>query len=74
MMAGAEHRTQDVHLAFWDEMARAMAASLATAKTGLQMILTDTNSAWHVVGKVHFNLAENRWDPERPFVFMVGAR
>jgi hypothetical protein len=74
MIAGAEHLTQDVHLAFWDEMAGATAASLATAKTGLQMFLADTNPAWHVVGKVHFNLAENRRDPERPFAFMVGER
>ena len=71
MMAGAEHLTHDVLLALWDEMAGATAASLATAKTGLQTFLTGMNPAWHVVGRVHFNLAENRRDPEQPFAFMA---
>ena len=71
MMAGAEHLTYDVLLALWDEMAGATTASLATAKTGLQTFLTSMNPAWHIVGRVHFNLAENRRDPEQPFAFMA---
>src|SRR5262249_35130874 len=26
---------------------------------------------WNLVGRVHFNLAENRRDPDRPFAFMA---
>src|SRR6266481_7477483 len=71
MMAGAEYLTQDVLLALWDEMERAFAASLAAAKVGLQAFLTTLNRAWNLVGRVHFNLAENRRDPDQPFAFMA---
>ena len=71
MMAGAEYLTQDVLAALWDEMAWAFAASLAAAGTGLQTFLTAPNPAWNLVGRVHFNLAENRRDPDHPFAFMV---
>src|SRR6266576_1929164 len=71
IMAGAEYLTQDVLLALWDEMGRAFAASLAAAKVGLQTFLTTLNRAWNLVGRVHFNLAENRRDPDQPFAFMA---
>jgi hypothetical protein len=71
MMAGAEYLTQDVLLALWDEMERAFAASLASAKVGLQTFLTTLNRAWNLIGRVHFNLAENRRDPDQPFAFMA---
>jgi len=71
MMAGAEYLSQDVLLALWDEMERAFAASLASAKVGLQTFLTTLNRAWNLVGRVHFNLAENRRDPDQPFAFMA---
>jgi len=29
------------------------------------------NPAWTLVGRVHFNLAENRRDPDFPFAFMA---
>src|SRR5437763_1489899 len=71
IMAGAEYLTQDVLLVLWDEMERAFAASLAAAKVGLQAFLTSLNRAWNLVGRVHFNLAENRRDPDQPFAFMA---
>jgi len=71
MMAGAEYLTSDVLLALWNEMAAAFAASYAAAKTGLQSFLTALNPAWNLVGRVHFNLAENRRDTEHPFAFMA---
>ena len=71
MMAGAEYLTQDVLLASWDEMARVFAASLVAAKTGLQTFLNALNPAWNLVGRVHFNLAENRRDFDQPFAFMA---
>ena len=71
IMAGAEYLTQDVLLVLWDEMERAFAASLGGAKVGLQTFLTTLNRAWNLVGRVHFNLAENRRDPDQPFAFMA---
>src|SRR6266851_2605659 len=71
IMLGAEYLTEEVLLALWEEMERAFAASLASAKVGLQAFLTTLNRAWNLVGRVHFNLAENRRDPDEPFAFMA---
>ena len=71
MMAGAEYLTQDVLRALWAETASAFAGVLAAAGAGLQSFLTSLNPAWNLVGRVHFNLAENRRDPDQPFAFMA---
>ncbi len=71
MMPGSEYLTPDVLLALWAEMGAAVAAALAAAKTDLQRFLKGLNPAWNLVGRVHFNLAENRGDPEFPFAFMA---
>jgi non-specific serine/threonine protein kinase len=71
MMAGAEYMTGDVLLRLWNEMAQAFAAAFETARISLQSFLTALNPAWNLVGRVHFNLAENRRDAEQPFAFMA---
>ena len=57
--------------ALWQEIAAALAASLAAAKTDLQSFLKGLNPAWNLVGRVHFNLAENRRDDDAPFAFLA---
>jgi hypothetical protein len=37
----------------------------------LQAYLKAHNPAWNLVGRVHFNLAENRGDEEAPFAFIA---
>ena len=69
MMAGAEYLTQDMLRALWAEIGRA--AALAAAGTDLQSWLKQMNPAWNLVGRVHFNLAENRRDPDAPFAFLA---
>ena len=71
MMAGAEYLTPDVLRALWQEIAAALATSLAAAKTDLQSFLKGLNPAWNLVGRVHFNLAENRRDADAPFAFLA---
>ena len=71
MMPGAEYLNADVLLALWDELGAAFAASLARSGADLQTFLKGLNPAWNLVGRVHFNLAENRHDPELPFAFMA---
>ena len=71
MMPGAEYLSPDVLRALWTEMAEATADALATAGTDLQSVLKALNPAWNLVGRVHFNLAENRRDPDCPFAFMA---
>ena len=71
MMAGAEYLTQDVLRSLWRETAAALATSLTAAKTDLQSFLKALNPAWNLVGRVHFNLAENRRDDGAPFAFLA---
>jgi superfamily II DNA or RNA helicase len=71
MMAGAEYLTEAVLLTLWDEMVMAFTQAFAAAGTALQRFLNALNPAWNLVGRVHFNLAENRRDAEQPFAFMA---
>jgi hypothetical protein len=71
MMAGAEYLTESVLLALWDEMVLAFGQAFAASGIGLQRFLNGLNPAWNLVGRVHFNLAENRRDAEQPFAFMA---
>jgi superfamily II DNA or RNA helicase len=71
IMPGAEYLSVDVMLALWAELSAAFATSLAASGIDLQAFLKSLNPAWNLLGRVHFNLAENRRDPEHPFAFMA---
>ena len=70
-MTGAEYINASVLETLWTEMAAAFRSELAASKTSAQTFLQSKNPAWHVVGRVHFNLAENRRDDEAPFAFLA---
>ncbi|MDP2811324.1 MAG: DEAD/DEAH box helicase [Rhodocyclaceae bacterium] len=70
-MTGAEYLTTDVLSALWLELDTAFRAELAASKKPLQDFLKARHAAWNLVGRVHFNLAENRKDPEAPFAFLA---
>ncbi len=70
-MMGVEYLTPDVLLTLWHEIDAALQQELAAAKISLQDFLTSRNPAWNLVGRVHFNLAENRKDTEAPFAFLA---
>jgi non-specific serine/threonine protein kinase len=70
-MTGAEYITPDVLTALWRELGIAFAEELSTARLPLQQFLKSLNPAWNLVGRVHFNLAENRKDEEAPFAFLA---
>jgi len=70
-MKGAEYLTVPVLQFLWRELEAAFATELAEAKTGVQEFLKRRNPAWNLVGRVHFNLAENRQDEEAPFAFLA---
>jgi non-specific serine/threonine protein kinase len=71
MMPGAEYLTADILSSLWADLATAFARSFAAAGTDLQAFLKTLNPAWKLIGRVHFNLAENRRDPECPFAFLA---
>jgi non-specific serine/threonine protein kinase len=66
-MIGAEYLTPSVLEALWTETATAFRSELAESKCRSRRFFTRRNAAWHLVGRVHFNLAENRRDDEAPF-------
>ena len=70
-MTGAEYLTSAVLAGLWRQIDVACDAELAAAKLSVQEFLKSRNPAWHLVGRVHFNLAENRSDEEAPFAFLA---
>ncbi|MBI3050200.1 MAG: DEAD/DEAH box helicase [Acidobacteria bacterium] len=70
-MVGAEYLAAPALEALWNDLGAAFQAELAESKTSLQDFLRRKNPAWNLVGRVHFNLAENRADPEVPFAFLA---
>lgn len=71
MMPGAEYISADLLRRLWHQLAKAFDHALAASKADLQSFLKTLNPAWNLVGRVYFNLAENKRDPEQPFAFMA---
>jgi non-specific serine/threonine protein kinase len=71
LMTGAEYLTAAVLRALWLETDKALRAELSEARCGVQEFLKQRNPAWNLVGRVCFNLAENRGDAELPFAFLA---
>ena len=70
-MTGAELLTAAALGALWRELDAAFAAELREAGVSVQRFLQRHDAAWNLVGRVHFNLAENRADDEAPFAFLA---
>ena len=70
-MIGAEYLTAAVLADLWRGMDKAFDTELAEAKLSVQAFLKNRHSAWNLVGRVHFNLAENRKDEATPFAFLA---
>jgi non-specific serine/threonine protein kinase len=70
-MTGAEYLTTTVLQCLWQELDSAFGLELSESKCGVQDFLKRRNAAWNLVGRVHFNLAENRKDEAAPFAFLA---
>jgi len=70
-MDGGEYLSPAVLEALWEQIDAACRAERAESKQSLPDYLRAHNPAWHLVGRVHFNLAENRGDEEAPFAFIA---
>lgn len=70
-MAGGEYLTPEILESFWNLMASVVKADVATSGKGLQEYLNSMHPGWSLVGRVHFNLAENPKDPQAPFAFLA---
>jgi hypothetical protein len=70
-MIGAEYLTARVLAALWQAADVAFDTELAQSKLSVQSFLKSRNAAWNLVGRVHFNLAENKKDETAPFAFLA---
>ena len=70
-MTGAEYLTTEVLIALWAELDAALRDELVAARCTLQAFLKSLDPVWNLVGRVHFNLAENRKDATAPFAFLA---
>lgn len=70
-MIGAEYLTAAVLETLWHELDAAFGVELSESKCGIQDFLKRRNPAWNLVGRVHFNVAENRKDQDAPFAFLA---
>jgi superfamily II DNA or RNA helicase len=70
-MTGAEYLTPGVLADLWRAMDIAFDAELAQAGVSVETFLKTRNPAWNLVGRVYFNLAENRNDESAPFAFLA---
>jgi superfamily II DNA or RNA helicase len=70
-MLGAEYLTASTLFEFWRGIDAAFDAELAEAGVSVQDFLKSRHPAWNLVGRVNFNLAENRKDEEYPFAFLA---
>ena len=70
-MQGGEYLRTEVLEALWRSMERALGVELSESRLPLQNFLQRRDSRWRFVGRVHFNLAENRKDADYPFAFMA---
>jgi len=70
-MIGAEYLTTEVLANLWRDMDQAFDAELAQSSLTVQAFLKSRHPAWNLVGRVHFNLAENRKDEDAPFAFLA---
>ena len=52
-------------------MDKAFEIELSESKCSIQDFLKRRNPSWNLVGRVHFNLAENRKDEGAPFAFLA---
>jgi superfamily II DNA or RNA helicase len=70
-MIGAEYLTAAVLADLWRSIDATFDAELTDAKLSVQELLKSRHPAWNLVGRVHFNLAENRKDEDAPFAFLA---
>ena len=70
-MSGAEYLTAAALASLWQDLDAALAIELLESASTVEAFLRRHDPAWNLVGRVHFNLAENRKDEAAPFAFVA---
>ena len=68
---GAEYVDAELLTGLWQQMLEAFRRELEASKDSVQEFLRQRSAVWHLVGRVHFHLAERKDDPQRPFAFLA---
>ena len=71
VMTGAEYLSASVLEQLWTDIDGAFRMELSESDFSIEGLLKSKHPAWNSVGRVHFNLAENRKDEESPFAFLA---
>ncbi len=70
-MPGGEYLDLGTLASLWETMNAACRTELQAFDGRVEAYLQSRHPAWHLVGRVHFHLAENRTDGEAPFAFLA---
>ena len=70
-MPGGEYLDTGALASLWEAMNTACRAELTEFDGPVEAYLQSRHAAWHLVGRVHFHLAENRAEPDAPFAFLA---
>jgi len=71
VMTGAEYLSASVLEQLWGDIDKAFRLEISESDLSIEGLLKSKHPAWNLVGRVHFNLAENRKDEELPFAFVA---
>jgi len=70
-MAGGEYLSLAVLEALWGAIEGAARDELEESDEGLEAFLRARSPAWHLVGRIHLHLAEQKRAAEAPFAFLA---
>jgi non-specific serine/threonine protein kinase len=70
-MPGGEYLDTGTLASLWEAMNAACRAELQAFDGRVEAYLQSRHAAWHLVGRVHFHLAENRAGGDAPFAFLA---
>ena len=70
-MEGGEYLNTERLASLWEAVNAACRVELQDFDGPVDAYVRGRHAAWHLVGRVHFHLAENRADPNAPFAFLA---
>ena len=70
-LRGAEYVDAEALRSWWQSARVALAQQVTASQSTVEAVLRASSPVWSSVGRVHFHMAENRRDPDRPFAFLA---
>lgn len=70
-MKGGEYLNEDCLLTLWHSLEICLIGEIVESKKGVAEFFQERHSAWNLLGRVCFHLAENKRSAETPFAFLA---